>query len=412
MHNIQVNIKMKKLIRNILSKIRKFDSSSSEEPRSSKLYAVTGLYNTPDEIIHAASEVASKGYKKFDVFTPYPVHGMDDAMKLKESRVGWVSFALGISGTGLAILMIWWMNGVDYKNIIGGKPFFALPPAIPITFEVTVLLAAIATVFGMLILFNKLPWINNPLQDTPFMKRVTSDKFGIAIEADDEKFSEKEIRALFSSTGAVQIEDVFFYKSNLYEKTPIFDKKFNAAVIVTAIVTAIVSYFTLNFILYDIQPFDWMWKQARIDAQASSEFFANDAGMRPPVEGTVPRNWLPYEYKGQPDSLVKFLANPLAVNMEVLKNGQTKYNTYCSVCHGYYGDGDSRLRGQFPNPPSMHTDRLRNLRDGNIYHIITNGQNVMPSYAEQIASDDRWAIIHYLRVLQRAKDAKDSDLPQ
>jgi cytochrome c5 len=405
-------MKMKKLLQNILNKIKKFDSSHVVEERSSKLYGITALYNTPDEAINAASKVSGKGYQKFDVFTPYPVHGMDDAMKLKKTRVGWFSFALGFTGTGLAILMIWWMNGVDYQNIIGGKPFFALPPAIPITFEVTVLLAAIATVFGMLVLFNKLPAINNPLQDTGFIKRVTSDKFGIVIEAEDDKFSKDDVVNLFNSTGAFHVDEVYFYKTNLTDKTPLFEKKFTITIIGVAFTTAIISYFTLNFILYDVQPFDWMWVQPRIDAQARSDFFPDEAGMRPPVEGTVPRNWLPYEYKGQHDTVVKFLANPLGVSKEILKNGQSKYNTYCSPCHGYYGDGDSRMRGQFPNPPSLHTNRARDWADGNLYHVITNGQNVMPSYAEQLSSDERWAVIHYMRVLQRAKNAKDSDLPQ
>jgi mono/diheme cytochrome c family protein len=94
----------------------------------------------------------------------------------------------------------------------------------------------------------------------------------------------------------------------------------------------------------------------------------------------------------------------------VLEKGQSRYDTYCSPCHGYYGEGDSRLRGQFPNPPTLHSDKLRNWSDGNIYHVITNGQNVMPSYASQVSREDRWAIIHYIRVLQRSKNASDKDV--
>lgn len=72
--------------------------------------------------------------------------------------------------------------------------------------------------------------------------------------------------------------------------------------------------------------------------------------------------------------------------------------------------GDSRLRGQFPNPPTLHSDRVRNMKDGGIFHIITEGQNVMPSYASQISEDERWAIVHYIRVLQRSVNPKESDL--
>lgn len=147
--------------------------------------------------MNASTEVADKGYKRFDTFTPYPVHGLDQAMGITNPLVGPIAFVGGILGCFLALLMIWWMSDANYPNIIGGKPFFALPAAIPITFEGTVLLTGIATVVGMLVLLNKLPKINNPLNDTEFMKHVSSDKFGIVIGANDKNFSETEVRDLF-----------------------------------------------------------------------------------------------------------------------------------------------------------------------------------------------------------------------
>jgi len=129
-----------------------------------------------------------------------------------------------------------------------------------------------------------------------------------------------------------------------------------------------------------------------------------------PVPGTVAKGYIPYIYKGMPDSSVKYLSNPVPVNQKILDLGKTKFNTYCSPCHGYFGNGDSRLNGQFPNPPSLHSDKVRNWKDGNIFHVIVNGQNVMPSYAKQILSDDIWAIIHYIRVLQRSQNASEQDL--
>lgn len=398
------------MIKNLLNKVKEFDSKDDQEPRSKRLFGLAALYNTPNEVTEAAAVVAGKGYEKFDVYTPYPLHGMDDAMGMKESKVGIVSFICGITGTMLALLMIGWMSGIDYQNIIGGKPFFSLPPSIPITFEATILLTGIATVFGMLILFNKLPKINSPLNDTPFMKDVTSDKYGIVIRTDDDMFVENDIKNLYLSTGAYDVQGIYYRESNLITKTPIFDKKFTGAIIGTAIATAIVAYFTLNWVLYAVVPFDWMWHQPRIDSQSPSNFFSDKAGMRPPVDGTVARGFIPYEYKGMPDSSIKFLSNPLAVSKEVLERGQDRYNIYCSPCHGYFGDGDGRLRGQFPKPPSLHNSKVAAWSDGNIYHVITNGQNVMPSYADQVSRDDRWAIIHYIRALQRSKNAPESDL--
>jgi hypothetical protein len=157
-------------------------------------------------------------------------------------------------------------------------------------------------------------------------------------------------------------------------------------------------------------PFNWMSEQPKVKPQTSSTFFTDGFSMRQPVEGTIARGFIPYEFKGMPDSLVTNLFNPLPVSKKVLDIGKKRYDTYCSPCHGYFGKGDSRLKGQFPNPPSLHSDKVRRWKDGSIYHVITNGQNVMPGYERQLNREDRWAIIHYVRALQRSQNAKDSDL--
>jgi mono/diheme cytochrome c family protein len=132
--------------------------------------------------------------------------------------------------------------------------------------------------------------------------------------------------------------------------------------------------------------------------------------MRPPVPGTVARDFIPYPFKGKPEEAGKYLINPLLPTKEIVERGKSKYLTFCSPCHGNFGRGDSRLQGQFPNPPTLNSDKVRNWPDGSIYHVITEGQNAMPSYAPQISREDRWAIIQYIRILQRAQNAKESDL--
>jgi cytochrome c len=153
-----------------------------------------------------------------------------------------------------------------------------------------------------------------------------------------------------------------------------------------------------------------MSDQNKVKPQTPSKFFSDGYSNRMPVEGTVARGFIPYPYKNMPDSLVKNMVNPLPFTAEVIARGKMRFETYCSPCHGYYGKGDSRLKGQFPAPPTLHSEKVKNWPDGNIYHVITNGQNVMPSYERQVSRDDRWAIIHYIRVLQRSQNAKDADL--
>ncbi|RPI15285.1 MAG: DUF3341 domain-containing protein [Ignavibacteriae bacterium] len=397
-------------IKEFINRLKEYNTTWKTEPRSGQLHSISVLFDTPDQIIEAAKATANAGYKKFDVFTPYPVHGMDEAMKMKESKIGWIALLAGITGAITALLMIGWMGGIDYKNIIGGKPFFALPGSIPITFELTVLFSALVTTAAMVALFNKLPWTSNPLHETPFMKSVTSDKFGLVIEAADKHFDERNVENFLGQLHGHSIEKVYYPIPDVGKtKTPVFDLKFMGVIAVTAILTAIASYAVLNKVLYT-QPFNWMWEQPRLNPQAQSNFFGDGFGMRMPVEGTVARGFIPYEYKGMPDSVIKLLANPLALTEEVIQRGKVKFDIFCSPCHGYYGQGDGRLKGQFPNPPTLHSEKVRNWQDGNIYNVITNGQNVMPAYDKSVAREDRWAIIHYIRVLQRSQNAKDTDL--
>ncbi|MCU7497743.1 MAG: quinol:electron acceptor oxidoreductase subunit ActD [Bacteroidota bacterium] len=373
------------------------------------LFAVTALFDTPGEILHAAGEVRKAGYTKYDVNTPYPVHGMDKAMKLKPSTLSYVALVLGLTGTFSALFFMWWVSAINYPLVIGGKPYFSLPAFIPITFEVTVLLASIGTVVAMLFIYFKLPNNSYPLHDTEYMRSVSSDKFGIVILSKDPLFDEDKIVSLFKELKSGNITSVYYDAEEISLTHRVFEPKFLSFLAVVFIFTSLMTYASLNYILY-WQPFNWMWFQNKVIPQSKSTYFSDGFGMRMPVEGTVARGFVPYPYKGNQAAASKYLINPLVPSKEVLAKGQDKFNTFCSPCHGYFGKGDSRLRGQFPAPPSLQSEKVRNYKDGDIYHIITEGQNIMPSYAKQITREERWAVIHYLRALQRSQNAKESDV--
>ncbi len=133
--------------------------------------------------------------------------------------------------------------------------------------------------------------------------------------------------------------------------------------------------------------------------------------MRLPVKGTVPREFSPYPY-AQKDvaSAGRELKNPLQPTREMLARGKVMFNTYCMVCHGPNGEGDGTIVPKFPRPPSLQSDKIRNYPDGSIYHVISTGQANMPSYASQVSTGDRWAIVHYIRALQRSKRPTAEDL--
>jgi len=170
-------------------------------------YGIIAEFDTPADAMHAAEKVRDAGFRKWDVFTPFPVHGMDKAMGLKNSKVGWFSFLGGVTGYTTGMLMIWWMNKFDYPIIVGGKPMFSPFSAFPPSYELTILLGAFGALGGMLIL-NRLPRLHHPLLKHKRFELATHDKFFLVIETIDSKYDETETRKLLESTGSMRIEMV------------------------------------------------------------------------------------------------------------------------------------------------------------------------------------------------------------
>lgn len=147
------------------------------------------------------------------------------------------------------------------------------------------------------------------------------------------------------------------------------------------------------------------------DMVYSPAFKAQKEGsMRMPVSGTIPRDYQPYAYKNNPEAAGRELKNPLKPTKAVLARGQHIFNVNCLPCHGPKGQGDGSIVPKFPRPPSLLSDKVHTWTDGRIYHVITMGQNLMPSYASQISPADRWAAIHYVRALQRSEHPTSEDL--
>ncbi len=181
-------------------------SPSHRYPRT-KPALMLAEFDSPADCMHGAEKLRDGGYSLFDAHSPFPIHGMDRAMGLSDSKLGWIVLACGVSGTFLAWLMMYWMNGVDYPLIVGGKPPGTLPSMIPIMFEVTVLFSALSAVFGMFGL-NKLPRHHHPIFFSERFKSFSDDKFFLSVEVADPKFDTNRTRALFESAKASAVEVV------------------------------------------------------------------------------------------------------------------------------------------------------------------------------------------------------------
>jgi Protein of unknown function (DUF3341) len=162
-------------------------------------------FDSPGDCLHAAEKLRDAGY---DTHTPFPVHGMDAAMGLEDSKLGLIVFPVGITGTTLGFLMMWWMNGVDYPIVIGGKPPYSLPSMIPIMFELTVLLSAFAAVLGMFHL-NRLPRHHHPVFNSERFAAFSNDKFFVSVEATDPKFSTEKTKKLLEDLKPTHLEELY-----------------------------------------------------------------------------------------------------------------------------------------------------------------------------------------------------------
>jgi len=172
---------------------------------AAKPYGMIAEFTTAAGVLRAAEKVRAAGFQRWDVFTPFPVHGMDKAMGLKNSKVGWFAFLGGVAGYATGMLMIWWMNAIDYPIVVGGKPMFSPHSAFPPSYELTILFGSFGSLFGMLFL-NRLPRLYHPLLKNKRFALVTHDRFFVVIETNDPKFSENETRALLEQAGSRHIE--------------------------------------------------------------------------------------------------------------------------------------------------------------------------------------------------------------
>jgi hypothetical protein len=170
--------------------------------------AVLAEFESAHAVVHAAEKVRDAGYVRWDTHTPFPVHGMDKAMGLKDSRLGWIVITFALTGLTAAFTMMHWMNGIDYPTIVGDKPSGApgtLPSMVPIMFELTVLFSAFGAVLGMFHL-NGLPRHNHTVFESERFRTCSDDKFFISIEAEDPKFDVAAARALFEGVHASHVE--------------------------------------------------------------------------------------------------------------------------------------------------------------------------------------------------------------
>ncbi len=174
-------------------------------PEKQRAFGILAEFDSAGSLLQAAGKLRETGYKHYDCHSPFPVHGMDKAMGLKRSPLGFmVAVAAAVAISGMTYFT-YWVSAVDYPLVISGKPYFSYQAYVPVIFAVTILLSAITATLGMLGL-NQLPTLFHPLFNSKRFAKVTDGGFFVSIETKDAKFDEPKTTEFLKSIGAMEVE--------------------------------------------------------------------------------------------------------------------------------------------------------------------------------------------------------------
>lgn len=397
---------------------------STTKPAATRLFGYLAEFSDAHAMVVAAEKVRDEGYKAWDTHTPFPVHGIDEAMGIRRTILPWVVFLCGLAGCATGVGLQYWVSAVNYPLIVSGKPFFSLPAFIPVAFELTILFAAFGAVFGMLGL-NGLPRLYHGVFNSQrFSTRMTTDRFYISIEAADSRFDPDKTRKFLEGLKPDVVEAL---EEVVRDEFPPHLVRWGAIIglilISVATIPPLVTYRARSR-TSDVTRMQLIWdmdQQPKFKSQSANTLFADKRAMRPQVPGTVARGeGLTNEHLEHGMTDGKWTTtNALPIEEKLIKRGQRQFNIYCSQCHGLdgYGTGPVSVRaerlqeGTWVAPLSLHDKVVMEREDGHIFNTITNGIRTMPAYGDQIQVKDRWAIVAYLRALQRSQQATIEDVP-
>jgi hypothetical protein len=168
-------------------------------PKSKR--GMAGIWEDEHQLVKAARKVRESGFKKFEAITPFPIHGIDDAMAIPFSWIPWVTLVFCLAGFSFGTWFTWWTSAVDWPIIIGGKPMWSLPAFVPIMFECTILFGALSSVAALLYVCG-LPQIDPPVIDPT----LSSHRFGLFIPEDDHGYNQANVEKLLRDLGAVEVK--------------------------------------------------------------------------------------------------------------------------------------------------------------------------------------------------------------
>jgi mono/diheme cytochrome c family protein len=388
-----------------------------------ELFGVLAEYRSPGELITAARKVRDAGYTDFDCYSPFPIHGIDEAMGIKRTILPLIIFGGGLSGLAGGMFLQWWMNAYNWPWNISGKPSWSIPANIPIGFETTILASVLTAFFAMWIL-NKLPQVWHPFFRLDRFVKASDDGFLLGIEANDKRFDLGRTTKLLQDAGAEAVEPCYVDPDPKSKTMPMWVYGFIIATTVLALIPfALVARARASkspnphyhiFADMDFQP--------KAKSDSAFELFPDGRANRGEIPGTVARGSLnadDHYYRGiENGKWALTFPRQVDVDQKNMAWGKQRFEIYCAPCHGFDGQGNGAVveRSKRLNMALNAQNLTGNLAvvtqpNGQIFNTISNGYNTMAGYAAQIPVADRWAIVLYVRALQRSQHATQEDVP-
>jgi hypothetical protein len=177
-------------------------------PSAKTLHGLGAEFSSARALLHAAQKIQNLGFRRWDVYSPFPIHGMDQAMNFKRSKVSLFSLLGGCTGLTTAFVLIYYTSAINYPLIVQGKPYFALEPSLPIFFELTILLTAFGTILGLLLL-TLMPRLHHPVFNWDRFKKVSDDGFFLVLESADPRFDAEASKKLLREIGGDHVSEIY-----------------------------------------------------------------------------------------------------------------------------------------------------------------------------------------------------------
>jgi len=365
--------------------------------------ALLATFDTEAALVDAARAVDAAGFTITDAYGPYPVAGLPRRVAAGPSRIARACLCGGVLGAGGGFLLQAWTSAASWPLDVGGKPVLAWLAYLPVAFELMILGAGGAAVAIFLMECQLRP--RRRLATPP--GNVTGGRFAIAVEAGGVARL-GVARATLRDAGAAAV--VSWAGDDVTGAGPIFAGRFRSAdralIAVTCVSAGLAALLWPDWTRRNFAYAPDMAISPAATTHSPAALQADGRTLLTPVPGTVPRGPLPLRYEATEADALRAAAElqvPASIAVESdWARAEKSFAAFCQPCHGNEGHGDGiTIKRGFQPPPSLLTPRARDMKDGQMFHVISYGQKLMPAHASQVGLDDRWRLILHVRRLQQ-----------